>query len=618
MTLPPVQLGPVWATEVSAEAVRLHGQLNPTGIPASAHFEYVEEAAYEKDKGEGGDGFAAAAQTPEIDYGAGSEALAHSTLIGSLKPDTTYRYRYLAHDLFGDFPSAVRSFSTTPEALSPHLCPNEALRSGPAAHLPDCRAYELVSPVDKDGGDIISPRENTETALENAFARVDQATPAGDGLSYATLHAFGNPASSPYSSQYVARRDPFEGWSSASVNAPREGFSLFPGPGAAFVESQVSAFSEDLCSDWLIQDTDLALVPGAPKGVPNLYRRQDCEPGEGNFELLTTVSPPGFGKEIEEASSYHATLGGFSADGKAAAFKVPAALTPEARTVGVGVKLKCEVSLSGAKPSFKWLSDGALATGTGAESAEYTTAVADSGKAVQCQVIAENETADVHSGGKAGAIQLSNPANVVAPPPASEAPIAPPSISAPTASAPLVVGGPAGQVLSCDPRTTDWVGATSFEYQWYRNGVVLSGTSSTYTTTGADLSTAAAFQCVVSGKNAEGAKVGEASEALLTSPVPEPAAPDFKPRVLDLYRVYLHDASGLHLVSVLPSGEAARTHSSVGTALGNAGKRVFDSVQNAVSADGSRVFWSAQTKEPSPRRIHRWVHSPPPASSTSA
>ena len=587
-TLPPVQLGPLWSTAVGTDSARLHGEVNPVELPATIDFEYVEEAAYLKDLGEGGDGFAQAIQTPPLSLGSESSFVEKSALASQLKPGTAYRFRYVAHDFFGDFTSPTRAFSTLPFSGAANPCPNEAFRSGAAANLPDCRAYELVSPLDKEGGDIVAPTEATLYAYGFVPGRLDQATPEGGGLTFTSYRGFAGAESVPFLSQYIARRDDGAGWSTRSVNAPRLGPSTLS---VSVLETLVSGFSEDLCSHWFTQDTDLALAPGAPAGVPNLYRRSDC--GEKpDYELMTTTQPPGFDKEAEKESPYVASLGGFSADGRAAAFRAPAVLTPEAQTVPVGEKLNCLAAepQGGEAFTFEWLRN-AEEIKSAKNLAEYTTKTADAGKAVQCRVSV--------SGLGTGEVRVANPAQIVAPFPAAPPPIAPAFIAAPTTSAPLSVGGGGGQTLSCDPNEAKWENASAFAYQWYRNGAPIPATTAaTYPVGASDVASAAVFQCAVTGESAEGTKVTKVSETLASNPVPSPAPTDPRPRVLDVYRVYLHDGGGLHLVSVLPGGRPARTHAAVGTALSIPHKHRFDSVVGAVSEDGSRVFWSAQVKEP--------------------
>ena len=72
-------------------------------------------------------------------------------------------------------------------------CPNEAFRLGPSAQLSGCRAYEMVSPLDKNGGNV---------------GRVLQAkvSPDGNAVTFYSSAAFAGSASNALSTDYLAKR----------------------------------------------------------------------------------------------------------------------------------------------------------------------------------------------------------------------------------------------------------------------------------------------------------------------------------------------------------------------------------------------------------------------------
>lgn len=218
-------------------------------------------------------------------------------VLSGLSPQTDYRYRFIAEGSgepgvpivgVGGKPgvegadSAFRTYAPPP---APEQCAaNEAFRKGASALLPDCRAYEMVSPVDKDGGEI-------HVLGETLFllpAVVEQSTPEGDKLTYGSYRAFGSSESSPFTAQYIASRTA-AGWVSEGISPPRT-TQIF-GP-AASTDVEFRYFSEDLCEGWLRTYADPPLAAGAIEGLPNIYRRNLC-PERGSYEAITTVEPSG-------------------------------------------------------------------------------------------------------------------------------------------------------------------------------------------------------------------------------------------------------------------------------------------------------------------------------------
>ena len=199
----PPTIPAAWVTGVTTTSAVLRAQVNPQGSSTKYHFEYLTLAAYEANLAAARDAFAGAASAPStpVFLGAGATPIAVSfTLTGPLNallPGTAYRYRVVASNEAG---TATASRQLRTES------------SGAPTGLPDGRAWELVSPVDKGGGAVAPPG-----ALFGGGEI--QAAGGGGALAYGSATAFAEPQSAPPVSQYLSRRGD-GGWSTANVSLP--------------------------------------------------------------------------------------------------------------------------------------------------------------------------------------------------------------------------------------------------------------------------------------------------------------------------------------------------------------------------------------------------------------
>jgi hypothetical protein len=153
-------------TEASETDASLEARINPGGVETSYVLQYVTRARYEASE------FAEAGEAGEGTLPAGTVGVAVTASIGGLTPSTPYVFRAVASNSVEEVVGGPVFFST--QGPNPIFggCPNEIFRSGPSGALPDCRAFEQSTPVDKNGGGV--------SAVPGAV----QATEAPDSLTY--------------------------------------------------------------------------------------------------------------------------------------------------------------------------------------------------------------------------------------------------------------------------------------------------------------------------------------------------------------------------------------------------------------------------------------------------
>ena len=113
-----------------------------------------------------------------------------------------------------------------PVALAAGACPNEQLRVGFSAALPECRAYELVSESGTDPYFETFGNRGTENIIQGAadvgYVQGAVASVDGEKISYFSTSA--PPEALTYGPYYLATRGP-DGWATEDV-IPRQ--SLAP------------------------------------------------------------------------------------------------------------------------------------------------------------------------------------------------------------------------------------------------------------------------------------------------------------------------------------------------------------------------------------------------------
>jgi hypothetical protein len=202
-------------------------------------------------------------------------------------------------------------------------CPNEAFRVGPGADLPNCRAYELATPVDKNGGEVEGFSGQFRAALD------------GSGITFFTQGGTTIPsptgATATYPT-YLARKSG-EAWFTQRLLAPL-------------------SYGESAYSDWLGTTPDLrySIVQAERLGYP------ESTFGRGLFSIDTvtneieTIVP--WNKNIEE---FAYAFDGTSEDGLRIFFETKAGVTPESHEYSDNLymwdKATQEVSLVGILPA---------------------------------------------------------------------------------------------------------------------------------------------------------------------------------------------------------------------------------------------------------------------------
>jgi DNA-binding beta-propeller fold protein YncE len=259
-TLPAVAIEAQWASEVAARSAVLHAEVDPLGVAGKWWIEYGATEAL-------------GSQTAKADLPASFGVLSLATAFNGLEPSTNYSYRFAASDVRDGVPylvhGPIQRFTTQ--------------RGGLGFTLPDSRAWEMVSPPDKHGGEI-DTRFDGDGQI--------QAAVGGEALAYlsrGSIEADPEGARGLDESSVLSRRGAGGAWSSEDITPPH----AYVTPTSIGVGLEYKLFSPEL-GKGLMEPRDAApLSPQATERTP--YLRTNSSPPAYRPLVSAANALPGFG-----------------------------------------------------------------------------------------------------------------------------------------------------------------------------------------------------------------------------------------------------------------------------------------------------------------------------------
>ncbi len=230
---------------------------------------------------DGGGGFAHGALEVPVGGGELSSNEVGSAAVGvsGLSPGTAYRYRVVAssecagpHEPRCETAGGTAAFDTYPSY---------------AAGLPDGRAYELVSPINKNGGEAFPADPRLGSCQENepckppgsAIKEVFPMQSAPDGNAVAYMGFAFSPTEGAVFDSYISHRTAM-GWQTTTMS-----------PTLQSTNSGGTLAYDDQLGEGLIFQERSQLSPNAPVGYPNFYLQNAADPTA--LEPVLRTAPSG-------------------------------------------------------------------------------------------------------------------------------------------------------------------------------------------------------------------------------------------------------------------------------------------------------------------------------------